>query len=228
ALAAGTYTFWAVYAPTDTTDFSGAIAGPEPLQIAMTSPSLTTEASPNGTLMLGTTSVSLSDTATLSGAYLAAGGTIKFSLFFNGGSGTTYTDVHDYSTTVVANGTTTDANGDGTYSSDSYALPTTGTVAGSYYWSASYTPFTGDLNNNGASEDGSKDTNEQVTVTPSRPVINTTPSVNGTMTNTYQLGTSAPTLTDSAKVTGGYPTLAGSLPFSLAASTAGGLTFSAL
>src|SRR5262249_1305930 len=59
-----------------------------------------------------------------------------------------------------------------------------------------------------------------------QPGISTTPSVNGTMTNTYQLGTSAPTLTDSANVTGGYPTLAGSITFSLSLSTDGGHTFS--
>ena len=84
-------------------------------------------------------------------------------------------------------------NGNGSYSTPTgYTLPTTGTVTGTYQWDAS---FTGDTNNNAASENSA--TAEQVTVTPASPAITTTPS-----TTAVTLGTSSVTLNDTAVLSG--------------------------
>jgi hypothetical protein len=217
-LGAGSYYFTASY--TDGTTYDSSDSSQEPFFIPMSNPTLTTQASSNtDTLPSDGSQVQLTDTATLSGAYLAAGGTITFSLYYNGGSGTSYTDVHDYNANVVAGpGIPTDANGNGTYSSDTYTLKTDGTtVAGNYYWSATYTPFSGDPNNNGAIHDGSTDTNEQVTINPATPSIVTQASP------AITLGTTAPTISDQIVMSGAYfPT--GNVNVKLTLTTASGTT----
>ena len=83
-------------------------------------------------------------------------------------------------------------SGNGTYTA-SDTLPTTGTVAGTYTWSVSYV---GDGNNNGAADQGGAA--EQTVVSPASPTIVTTASP------AITLGTTAPTLSDSAVLSGGY------------------------
>src|SRR4029077_1763810 len=71
-------------------------------------------------------------------------------------------------------------------------LPTTGTVAGTYTWSAHYV---GDVNNNAANDQGGPA--EQGIVAPTSPTLVTTASP------ALTLGTTAPTLTDSAVLAAG-------------------------
>ena len=130
-------------------------------------------------MTLGTSSVTLNDTAVLSGGYHETG-TITFTLYL----GSTLVD-----TETVA------VSGNGSYTTPTgYTLPTTGTVTGTYQWDSSYS---GDTNNNSASENN--DTAEQVTVSPASPAIATTPSV-----TSVTLGTSSVTLNDTAVLSGGY------------------------
>ena len=128
---------------------------------------------------LGTSSLTLKDTAVLSGGYYETG-TITFTLYL----GSTLVDTETVS--VSGNGTYTTPTG--------YTLPTTGTVTGTYQWNSTYA---GDSNNNPASENNA--TAEQTTVNPASPSIVTTPSV-----TSVTLGTSPITLTDTATLSGGY------------------------
>jgi uncharacterized delta-60 repeat protein len=149
-------------------------------------PALVTTASPPVTL--GTTSDTISDTATLSGGYFPSG-SINFTLML--GSTTVYT-------------TSAPVSGNGSYSAG-YPLPTSGTVTGTYTWSASYT---GDGNNLSANDQGGAA--EQSVVSKATPTIVTTSSATGTV----NVGTTAITVSDSAVVSGGYYET-GSLLFTL-------------
>ena len=91
----------------------------------------TTTPSPTS-VTLGTTAVTLKDSATLSGGYHETG-TVTFTLY----RGSTLVDTE--SAAVSGNGTYATPTG--------YTLPTTGTVTGTYQWDASYN---GDTNNNAA------------------------------------------------------------------------------
>jgi hypothetical protein len=158
--------------------------GDEPVVVSPANPSLVTTASPAVTL--GTSSVTISDTAVLSGGYNPTG-SINFTLML--GSTTVYT-------------TSDPVSGNGSYGA-SYTLPTSGTVTGTYTWSASYT---GDGNNNGANDQGGAA--EQTVVSPANPSLVTTASPAVT------LGTSSVTISDTAVLSGGYnPT--GSINFTL-------------
>ena len=138
----------------------------------MTTPSVTS-------VTLGTSSLTLKDTAVLSGGYYETG-TITFTLY----QGSTLVDTETVS--VSGNGIYTTPTG--------YTLPTTGTVTGTYQWNSSYT---GDGNNNSASENNA--TAERTTVIAANPTIVTTPSV-----ASATLGTSSVTLKDTAVLSGGY------------------------
>jgi hypothetical protein len=70
---------------------------------------------------------------------------------------------------------------------------------GSYHWTADYNLSGSDGNNNSASDNGSS-TQERLTVNPASPTIVTTANPTGTI----YAGTTAPTLKDSAIVSGGY------------------------
>ena len=120
-------------------------------------PSLVTTPTPT-TVTLGTTATTLTDSAVLSGGSDPTG-TITFTLYYNGGA----TPVDTETATVNGNGAYTTPTG--------YALPTTGTVTGTYQWDASYG---GDTNNNSASDNN--DPAEQVTVSPAQPSLVATPS----------------------------------------------------
>jgi hypothetical protein len=160
--------------------------------VSAAAPSLVTTAS--GAVTLGTTAPTLSDSAALAGGYFETG-TITFTLSGPGGFSFRQAD------TVVGNGT---------YAA-SDTLPTTGTIAGTYTWSAAYS---GDANNNSAHDQGG--TAEQMIVSAAAPSLVTTAS--GAVT----LGTTAPTLSDSAVLFGGsFET--GTITFTLTGP--GGFTF---
>ncbi len=151
------------------------------MTVSPASPTLVT--TPSSTIVtLGSTAPTLTDSAVLSGGYNETG-TITFTLYYNGGT----TPVDTETVTVNGNGTYTTPTG--------YTLPATGTVTGSYQWDASYS---GDGNNNSAS-DNNNDQAEQVTVSPASPTLVTTPS-----STVVTLGSTAPTLSDSAVLSGGY------------------------
>ncbi len=135
--------------------------------------------------------MTLTDTATLEGGFNPTG-TITFTLFHNGGT----TPVDTETVTVNGNGTYTTPTG--------FALPTSGTVTGTYQWDATYS---GDANNNAASDTGSAA--EQVTVNTASPTLGTIPDP-----TTVTLGANAVTLTDTATLEGGFnPT--GTITFTL-------------
>jgi hypothetical protein len=133
-------------------------------------PSINT--TPNITsVTLGSATVTLKDTAVLSGAY-NPGGKISFSLVFN--------SVTVYSTDVSV-------NGNGSYTTPTgYTLPTNAAVTGTYQWNAVYTPAAGDIKNTSASDIGNA--NERVVVNPGIPELNTTP---GQYSVTVGIGTFA-------------------------------------
>ena len=138
----------------------------------MTTPSV-------ASVTLGTSLVTLNDTAVLSAGY-HENGSITFTLYL----GSTLVDTE--TAAVSGNGSYTTPTG--------YTLPTAGTVTGTYQWDAS---FSGDSNNNAASENNAAA--EQVTVISASPAIATTPSA-----ASVTLGTSSVTLNDTAVLSGGY------------------------
>ena len=193
----GTYKWVAVYSGDTNNNAANDQGGPiEQTVVSPARPTLVTTASPNVTLPTGPSgTVTLSDSALLSGGYFPTG-SIIFTLTGPGGFSYTQTD------TVSDNGT---------YSAQT-TLPTMGTVAGTYTWSASYE---GDPNNAVIHDQGGAA--EQTMVSPASPALVTTagPAIT-------QRGTRAPTLADTAVLSGGYfPT--GSIVFTLAGP--GGFSF---
>ena len=175
----GTYQWDASYpGDDDNTPASENNASTEQVTVSKASPSIVTTPSVTA-VTLGTSSVTLNDTAVLSGGYYETG-TLTFALY----QGSTLVDTETVS--VSGNGTYTTPTG--------YTLPSTGTVTGTYQWDSSYS---GDTDNNSASENNASA--EQVTVSPANPAITTTPSVTA-----VTLGTSSVTLKDTAALTGGY------------------------
>ena len=132
------------------------------------SPMFSTTPNPSK-VTLGSTPVTLNDTADLQGGNNPSG-TITFTLY----QGSTLVDTE-----------TKTVNGNGTYTTPTgYTLPTSGTVIGTYQWNATYS---GDTNNSSASDNGN--TNEQVVVGPAPTAITTTPNP-----TSVTLGTSPVTL----------------------------------
>ncbi len=185
----GTYQWDSSYnGDTNNTSASENNVAGEQVVVSPASPTITT--TPNMTAVtLGTSSVTLRDTATLSGGYYETG-SIAFTLYLGG------TLVDTETVSVAGNGTYTTPTG--------YTLPTTGTVAGTYQWDSTYN---GDTNNNAISENGVAA--ERVTVSQANPAIATTPSL-----TTVTLGTSSVTLKDTAAFSGGYFP-AGTITFTL-------------
>ena len=170
--------------------FSQATAGETPsVTLTFSAPDLTTTPNPT-TATLGTMAPTLMDSAVLSGG-INPTGTITFTLVGPGD-----TTVHTETVPVAGNGTYSTPNG--------FLL--TGAAAGTYQWDASYS---GDSNN--PEVDDNNDPGEQVVVSPASPTLASTPSP-----TTATLGASAPTLTDSAVLSGGSaPT--GTITFTLLA-----------
>jgi PKD domain len=146
-------------------------------QIGKAQPTLRTTASP-ADITLGTMAPTLSDSADLEGGHSETG-SINFTL--SGPGGFSYTQ-------------TVPVNGNGMYRA-STTLPTMGTVAGNYTWSASYN---GDDNNLPATDDGA---NESTVVKKAQPRLTTTASPSSDITLG---GSGAPPLNDSATLSGGY------------------------
>jgi len=184
-------------------DFEGAVGGPPlftisgPLTVignfvpqVVAVPSLATAPSPTS-VTLGTSSITLRDSATLSGGS-SPSGAITFTLLFGGCGGT----IVDTETVTVA--------GDGSYTTPTgYTLPTSGTVTGTYEWTAQY---------GGDSQNGGVETScgaEEVIVSPAITAIRTTPIPSG-----LALGTGSVTLQDIASLFGGYSP-SGTLTFTL-------------
>src|SRR6185503_5067833 len=113
--------------------------------VVKNSPTIVTTPNPTS-VTLGAPSVTLKDSALLSGGHSPTG-TITFTLVYINATVDTET------VTVNGNGTYTTPTG--------YTLPTSGTVTGTYQWNATYS---GDSNNNPVSENN--DASEQVTVNP--------------------------------------------------------------
>ncbi len=190
--ATGTYQWDATYSgDSNNSSVSDNNAANEQVTVSAASPTLTTAPSQD-TVTLGTTSVTLKDTAVLQNGYHPTGA-ITFTLFYNGGS----TPVDTETVAVNGNGSYTTPTG--------FTLPGTGTVTGTYQWDATYS---GDSNNDAANDQGGPA--EQVTVSAASPSIVTIANPTGTIT----LGATPPPLNDSAVVAGGYnPT--GTLLFTL-------------
>ncbi len=187
--ATGTYEWVASYGGDSNNDGATSTFTSEPQLVSPASPTITT--TPNvTTVTLGTSSVTLKDTADLEGGYSPTG-TITFTLFL----GSTKLDTE--TATVSGNGTYTTPTG--------YLLPTTGTVTGTYQWDASYS---GDTSNNTVSDTGA--TNEQVVVSPANPTITTSPSP----TTITLSSATPPLLTDTATLAGGYHEI-GTITFTL-------------
>ena len=162
----------------------------ERVTVSAATPTLNTTPNPS-TVTLGSSAVTLTDSATLEEGYNPTG-TITFTLYYNGGS----TPVDAETVTVIGNGTYTTPTG--------FPLPSTGTVTGTYQWDATYN---GDGNNNAATDTGSAA--EQVTVSAASPTIGTIPDP-----TTVTLGPNTVTLTDTATLEDGFnPT--GSITFTL-------------
>ena len=113
-------------------------------------PILTTTPSPNSVTLSNATPTPLTDTATVSGG-TSPTGSVTFTLMNPLGA-----IVDTESVTVTGDGTYTTPTG--------YTLPTTGTVAGTYQWDASYS---GDSNNTPTSDNNNS--NEQVVVSAANP-----------------------------------------------------------
>jgi hypothetical protein len=160
----------------------------QPPQLA--SPTLITAPTP-ATVTLGTTPLTLTDSATLANGFRPTG-MITFSLVAPGGA--------TVDTEAVA------VNGNGTYTPTGFTLPKSGTATGTYQWNATYS---GDTKNNSASDIGAS--NEKVIVSRASPTLVTTASPNVTLP-AGPPGTV--TLSDTADLEGGYfPT--GTIVFTL-------------
>ena len=155
--------------------------------VGMASPTIST--SPSTSSARCSSTLTLKDTATLSGGYNPTG-TITFTLYNPNG-------------TLVDTVTVT-VSGDGSYTTPTgYTLPTTGTVTGTYQWDASYS---GDKNNSVATDNNDKV--KQVVVGKASMAISTTPSQ-----SIVSQGT-ATCVTDTATLSGGdNPT--GTITFTL-------------
>ncbi len=172
---AGTYT-WHVSYVGDANNNSAVDQGGTADQtiVSKANPTLVSTASP--AITLGTTAPTLSDSVVLAGGYYETGNAI-FTLTGPGGFSYTQSDK---------------LSGNGVYTASS-TLPTTGTVAGTYTWHVSYA---GDANNNSAIDQGGAA--EQTVVSKANPTLVSTASP------AITLGTTAPTLTDSVVLAGGY------------------------
>ncbi len=174
----GTYQWDATYSgDTNNNTVSDTNAANEQVTVNAASPTISTVSSPT-TVTLGTTLVTLKDTAVLAGGFNPTG-TITFTLH----QGSTVVD-----TEMVA------VTGNGTYTTPTgFTLPTAGTVTGTYQWDATYS---GDTNNSSVSDTNAA--NEQVTVSAAGPTVVTTASP------AITLGTAGTTISDSAVLAGGY------------------------
>ncbi len=176
----GSYQWDASYSgDTNNNTVSDNNAANEQVTVSAASPTITTTPNPTTVELGATVPPILTDAATLWGGFSPTG-TITFTLHQGG-------TLVDTETVAVT--------GNGTYSTPTgFTPPTTGTVAGTYQWDATYS---GDTNNNTVSDTGS--VAEQVTVQAASPTLGTIPNP-----TTVTLGVNAVTLTDTATLSGGF------------------------
>jgi hypothetical protein len=187
----GTY-YWVAYYSGDGVNLAGhSGCAAEPLLINTAPTTLATTASnPTDPIIVGST-VTISDSATISGAFGTPGGTITFTL--NGPATTTSCGALITTIGPVTVTSTTPSSGPYSFSP---------TAIGTYYWSA---VWTGDSNNVGSSHAGCSVVNNLAVVDSLEavPVVQATPTLSTTMA-----------LTDTVTVNGGdNPT--GSVTFTL-------------
>ena len=186
---AGTYTWAVSYAGNVNNNSAHDQGGAAEQTVVSNRPSPTIVTTASTASMLGTTAPTLSDSAVLANGYYETG-SLVFTLTGPGGYSYTQSD-------------TVTGTGNGTYTATSTPLNTTGTVAGTYTWSVTYA---GDANNTSAVDQGGA--GEQTVVSPATPTLTTTAS------SAITLGTTDPTISDSAVLAGGYYET-GSLSFTL-------------
>ncbi|HQU45816.1 MAG TPA: hypothetical protein PK867_23580, partial [Pirellulales bacterium] len=185
--AVGIYEWVAVYSGDANNSPATSAFGSEPQPVGKQNPTILTT-TPNVTAVtLGTTTVTLKDTAALSMG-INPTGTITWNLYLGG------TLVDTESAAVNGNGSYTTPVG--------YTLPMSAAVTGTYQWNATYS---GDAENEGDSD--INDASERTVVSPASPSIATIPG------GTVVLGSGA-MLTDSANLAGGY-FATGTVTFSL-------------
>jgi hypothetical protein len=151
----GTYTWHVSYAAdgnNNSTDDTVTGTSQETTKVSPASPTIVTTASSD--ISLGTTAPTITDKIVMSGAYFPTGNII---VTLKLGNTTVKTDSF-----AAANGTVT----------ESYTLPTTGTVTGTYTWHVSYA---GDGNNNGTDDTVTGTSQETTKVSPASPMISTAP-----------------------------------------------------
>ncbi len=165
----------------------------ETLTVQKARPPITTSASPS-TISLSSSPVSAADTATLSGGYNPTG-TITFAVYYANAS---CTSTPLFTSLVVV-------NGNGNYVSASF----TPASAGTYYWVASYS---GDTNNNpftapcGAS-------GETLTVQKANPTVTTWVLDSSGKDITYKMVEQGVPVHDTAAISGGFPTVSGTMTY---------------
>lgn len=179
--AAGQYSFQATYNGDGFYNASPAGAC-EPLTVVPKSPSIATKLSSS----TGIAGVTVSDSATLSGASSNAGGRVTYTVFSDAGCETKFADA---GTVTVTNGSVPNSNG------VKFNTP------GTYYWQAGYS---GDANNNAAL---SKCTDEVLVVAPAGPSITTLLSQSAVEPGT--------TVNDSAVLTGATSDAGGTVTYTV-------------
>jgi hypothetical protein len=187
----GTFYFVATY--TGDVNNTGPVSSgcaAEPLVIQPKTPSLSTQASAPVQIPV-TGGVSLTDTATLSGATSNAGGTITFHLYSDAGC----------ASEVSGSPVTKTVSGNGPYTSPGITVNN----AGTYFWRDSYS---GDANNNPVPLTACGATNESTVVSPRTPSVNTVIVPAGPLT----LGQSAH---DTATLTGATSNAGGTVTYAL-------------
>ena len=158
------------------TDHAGSL-GTFALTAIKATPSITTLVSSSGMIVIGG---SATGTATLSGGANPTG-TITFTIYSDSGCAAAFSAT-GFPSSVSATGS------NGVQPSSASFTPAS---AGPYYWNAVYS---GDVNNKAATSSC-----EALTVTAASPTITTTAAP-----SSVTLGTTAPTLSDSATLSGGY------------------------
>jgi hypothetical protein len=164
-LQTGTYYWQAVYSGGGVNPGATSLCGSEVLVVGKVPTTLLTTASTQAPIVVGTT-VTISDSATISGAFGTPGGTMTFTL--NGPATATSCGVVITTISVSVSGATT--------SSGDYSFKPT--LVGTYYWSATWA---GDSNNTGSSHAGCSvvngstvtDSSEAVLVVKATPILNT-------------------------------------------------------